>query len=71
MVPRFGKVVDDVLRRTQPYLSTDLPPDEERRRLPSLFDAVLDDRELHQEQTSAADRVIVETDGRDGREALR
>ena len=27
--PRFGKVADDVLRRTQPYLPTVLPPDEE------------------------------------------
>ena len=64
--PRFGDVADDVARRTTPHLLTDLPPDEEGKNaklmLYSVIVECIKNRPL---------RLIMETESRDGREALR
>ena len=64
--PRFGGVADEVARRTTPYLTTDLLPDEEGRNaylmLYSVFVGCIKNRPL---------RLIMETVSSDGREAIR
>ena len=64
--PRFGDVADEVARRTTPYLTTDLPPDDKGRKaclmLQSVIVGCIKNRPL---------RLIMDTPSRDGREALR
>ena len=64
--PRFGDVADDVARRTLPFLTTDLLPDEDGRKvylmLYSVIAGCIKNRPL---------RLIMEAVSRDGREALR
>ena len=47
--PRHGDVADEVARRTTPYLSTDLPPDEEGKKLISCSPRSLVSRDGREE----------------------
>ena len=64
--PRFGEVAGDVERRTTPYVLTDLPPDEDGKQaylmLYSVIVGCIKNRPL---------RLIMKTESRDGRQALR
>ena len=66
--PRFGDVADEVTRRTtpSPYLLSDLPQDDERKKAYLMLYAV-----IVGSIKSRPLRLIMDTPSRDGREVLR